>query len=63
MINLFKKEKSNVGKANQKEAPIQYSVVKYYKETLGYNQLRNHVKQEYYDKVLGCSVKNTRLVY
>ncbi|HSD06342.1 hypothetical protein [Flavobacterium sp.] len=57
MVNTIKKVNNEVLKSNQNETSVQNSVVKYRENTLGYNALRNHVKQEYYHKVQGCSVK------
>jgi len=57
MINTIKKLDNEVPKNNQNETSVQNSVVKYRENTLGYNALRNQVKQEYYHKVQGCSVK------
>ena len=60
MVNLTKTSQqddaSNENK-NEKETTVLNSAVKYREETLGYNELRNQVVQEYYYTIHGCSVK------
>lgn len=58
MTNLMKASKQNdAANENEKEITVLNSAVKYRKETLEYNELRNQVEQEYYHKLHGCSVK------
>jgi hypothetical protein len=59
LINASKQDKTvnEIEKEIEKENAVLNSAVKYREETLEYNKLRNQVKQEYYHKIHGCSVK------